>query len=162
MRPDMRYNDAPPQLNEITGDVVNACFEVHSALGPGLLEHVYQAALAEELSGRGRHVELEVPVSLRYKSVALPIAFRMDVVVDRLVVVEIKTVEALAPIHFAQLDTYLEGSRLPVGLLVNFNVASLKGSLHRRARSTLRAYSVGPRSPVVPERQAAEDPPAPE
>ena len=119
------------EIHETSGQVVNAAMKVHSALGPGLLESAYKTCLAYELSRRGLKVLVESPVTIRYGEVRLPIAYRIDLLVDDHVVVELKSVAKLKPIHEAQLLSYLKLSGHPVGLLINFNEVHLKKGLKR-------------------------------
>lgn len=119
------------RLNQITGDIIGAAIEVHRALGPGLLESAYEACLAYELIQRGYQVEQQKPLSLVYKEVHLDCGYRLDLLVEGVVVVEIKAVEQLAPLHSAQVLSYLRLSGCKVGLLVNFNVKILKQGIHR-------------------------------
>ena len=114
-----------------TEGVIGALIEVHRALGPGLLESVYEACLCEELTNRGVSFDRQRPVGVRYKSVSIDCGFRLDVVVESRIVVEIKSVEQLLPIHQAQALTYLKLTGIPVALLVNFNVAVLRNGLRR-------------------------------
>jgi GxxExxY protein len=111
--------------------VIGALIEVHRALGPGLLEGAYEACFCRELQLRGLWFERQHPVSLVYKGLEVDCAFRIDVLVEGRVLVELKAVEHLAPIHSAQLMTYLRLTNIPVGLLVNFNVTSLRRGLRR-------------------------------
>ena len=111
--------------------IVDAAIEVHRNLGPGLLESIYQKCLAYELTQRGLSVEFEKPVPIRYKDVLLDCDLRIDLLVNRLVIVETKTVESFAPIHTAQLLTYLKITDLRVGLLLNFNVPMMKDGVKR-------------------------------
>lgn len=127
-------NIAPPsrqQLNRITGEIVDAAIYVHRGLGPGLLESVYVTVLAYELRKRGLHVASQVPIPVTWESVHLDIGFRADLIVEHQVVVEVKSVEAVAPVHAKQLLTYLRLSNRRVGLLINFNVELLKDGLSR-------------------------------
>ena len=121
-----------PHLNELTYETIGAAIEVHRALGPGLLESAYQACLCRELSLRGLNFQTELPLPIHYKGVQLDCGYRIDMLVGQLVVVEIKTVGTLAPVHDAQLLTYLRLGGWKVGLLINFNVAVLKHGIHRR------------------------------
>lgn len=121
-----------PHLNELTYETIGAAIEVHRALGPGLLESAYQVCLCRELSLRGLNFQTELPLPIHYKGVQLDCGYRIDMLVGQLVVVEIKTVGALAPVHDAQLLTYLRLGGWKVGLLINFNVAVLKHGIHRR------------------------------
>ena len=111
--------------------VIGAAIEVHRQLGPGLLESVYEAALCRELWLRRLRVERQVPVRVSYKGVELENQLRLDLLVNSVVVVEVKSVERLAPIHRAQLLTYLKLTGHPVGLLFNFNVELLKHGMRR-------------------------------
>ena len=117
--------------NEISKVVLDAAFRVHSALGPGLLESVYEAALTHELRKYGLEVETQVPVPVVYDGVKLAIGFRLDVLVENKVILELKSCENLSPIHSKQLLNYLRLSGLKLGLLFNFNVESLKGNIIR-------------------------------
>lgn len=119
------------RLDLITRRIIGAAIEVHRRLGPGLLESAYEACLAYELRNLGFKVEQQKPLPIQYKDVRLDCGYRLDIVVDDSVVVEIKSVEHLAPIHDAQLLSYLRLSRQKVGLLINFNVRILKNGLRR-------------------------------
>ncbi len=105
--------------------------EVHRHLGAGLLESAYETCLCRELTIRGLSFERQLPMPLIYKGVSLECGYRVDLVVEHCVLVELKTVDALLPVHVAQVITYLRLSKLPVGLLVNFNVPVLKQGLRR-------------------------------
>ena len=119
------------KLNHITDKVIGAAIEVHRALGPGLLESAYEACLAFELAQRGLKVEPQKPLPVVYKEVHLDCGYRLDLLVANAVIVEIKAVESLAPIHQAQLLSYLRLSGCKVGLLINFSVKVLKDGLRR-------------------------------
>ena len=119
------------KLNHITDQVIGAAIEVHRALGPGLLESAYEACLTFELAQRGLKVEPQKPLPVVYKEVHLDCGYRLDLLVANAVIVEIKAVESLAPIHQAQLLSYLRLSGCKVGLLINFNVKVLKDGLRR-------------------------------
>ena len=119
---------------ELTGRIVDASIEVHRTLGPGLLENAYRACLARELRLRGMNVETEVPVPLLYKGEAVECGFRLDILVDNTVLVELKAVERLLAIHEAQLLTYLKLCNKRVGLLLNFNVTPLRSGIRRLVR----------------------------
>ena len=116
---------------QLTGQMIGAAIEVHKQLGPGLLESTYQACLCHELELRGISFECQKPLPLEYKGVKLECGYRIDLLVAGLVIVEIKSVEALAPIHEAQLLTYLKLTGVKVGLLINFNVVVLKEGIRR-------------------------------
>lgn len=115
----------------VTGEIIGAAIEVHRQLGPGLLESTYQACLARELELLGVFFEYEKPLPLEYKGFRLDCGYRLDLLVASSVVVELKSVEALAPIHEAQLLTYLKLTGVKVGLLINFNVVVLKNGIRR-------------------------------
>jgi GxxExxY protein len=119
---------------ELTRDVIGAAIEVHRALGPGLLEATYEACLAHELRLRKHVVLRQRRLPVIYKDLVVKDAFRVDLMVDDLVVVEIKSIEEFADIHFSQVATYLEFSEKPVGLLINFNVRMLIHGLRRLDR----------------------------
>ncbi len=120
------------ELNLITSEVIGAAIEVHRQLGPGLLESSYRECLCRELLLRGVPFEREKPLPLAYKGIHLGCGYRLDLLVASCVVVEVKSIEALAPIHDAQLITYLRIGGWRVGLLINFNVAVLKSGIRRR------------------------------
>jgi GxxExxY protein len=107
--------------NEISHKIIGACIEVHKQLGPGLLESSYEYCLAYELSQMGLEVKQQVALPVVYKDVKLDAGYRIDLLVDDIVIIEIKAVDALADIHTAQLLTYLKLKRLKLGMLVNFN-----------------------------------------
>lgn len=119
------------RLNAISGTVIDSAVRVHSALGPGLLETAYRACLARELATRGIAVQQEVPLPITYAGQTLEVGYRLDLLVEDLVVVEIKAVESLAPVHRAQLLSYLKLSKRPLGLLLNFNVVLLRDGIVR-------------------------------
>jgi GxxExxY protein len=120
------------QLDEISGAIVDAAMKVHTHLGPGLLESSYEACLVHELRKRGLSVDAQVPLPILYDGVRLDAAYRLDLLVEGQVVVELKSVEQLLPIHEAQLMSYLKLSGLKVGLLINFNVVHLRDGIRRR------------------------------
>jgi GxxExxY protein len=118
-------------INDITGKIIGAAFKVHSTLGPGLLESSYKECLFYELSKQNIFVEKEKPLPLVYEEVKLEIGYRLDLLVENKVVIEIKSVDALSDVHTAQVLTYLKLTRCKVGLLINFNVADLKKGIKR-------------------------------
>jgi GxxExxY protein len=118
-------------IDGITGQVVDTAFKLHTRLGPGLLESVYELVLARELERRGLKVERQKPVSFEFDGLQFDDAFRVDLLIDGCVVVELKSVETLAPVHSKQVLTYLRLLNLPVGLLINFGSATMKEGLHR-------------------------------
>ncbi|MBI3004699.1 MAG: GxxExxY protein [Ignavibacteriales bacterium] len=117
--------------NQLTGRVIGAAIEVHRILGPGLLESSYEEALCYELAAFGLTFLRQQPLPVVYKSIKLDCAYRLDVVVEKKIVLELKSIESLLPIHEAQLLTYLKLSGYRVGLLINFNVPFLKDGLKR-------------------------------
>jgi GxxExxY protein len=121
----------PVGINDLTHEIIGCAIKVHKMLGPGLLESAYVACLALELSQCGHSVELRKAVPLVYGSVTLDVSYFLDMMVDGRVVVELKSVDMLAPIHEMQMLTYLRLARCPVGLLINFNVQVLKDGIRR-------------------------------
>lgn len=121
-----------PHVNELTFEVIGAAMEVHRSLGPGLLESSYRECLCRELLLRRVKFRRERGVPLEYKGVILDHGYRVDILVEDLVVLELKAVEALTPVHEAQLLTYLRLGGWSVGLLINFNVVVLKDGIRRR------------------------------
>ena len=121
------------ELNELTGQIIGAAIDVHKALGPGLLESAYEECLCRELALRGIRYERQRPLAVTYKGVALDCGYRLDLLVQDCVVVEVKAIEALLPIHEAQLLTYLRLGGWKIGLLINFNVPVLKNGIKRLA-----------------------------
>lgn len=119
------------RINTISGQIVDSALRVHSALGPGLLESAYRACLAHELRTHDLAVSEEVPLPVIYGSQRLEVGYRIDILVEELVVVEIKSASEIAPIHKAQLLSYLKLSRRPLGLLLNFNVVLMKNGIVR-------------------------------
>jgi GxxExxY protein len=118
-------------LNELTNLVIGACIEIHNKLGPGLLESAYEECLCYELAQRGLRFTRQQPLPVVYKGVRLDCGYQIDVVVENAVILELKTVEHLLPIHQAQLLTYLKLTGLSLGLLLNFNVPVLKHGIKR-------------------------------
>src|SRR5579863_5688719 len=128
----MYRRDAEPSREDlITDKVIGAAIEVHRVLGPGLLESAYEECLCYELSQRGLEFTRQVGLPVAYKGIKLPCGYKMDLLVEDLIVVELKTVESLLRVHSAQLLSYLRLSGKPVGLLINFNSSTLKGGLRR-------------------------------
>lgn len=129
---ELNRRDAEAQwINEITKQIIGAAIEVHRELGPGLLESAYHQCLCHELNLRGIKYECKVPLPVRYKGILLDCGYEMDLVVDNSVIVELKTVDELHPIHEAQLLTYLKLYNRTVGLLINFHVCVLKDGIKR-------------------------------
>ena len=117
---------------ELTERIIGAAIEVHRALGPGLLESVYENCLAHELALRGLGVRRQVELPVEYRGVRMECGFRLDLLVDEVVIVEVKAIEKLLPLHEAQLMTYLKLARVRVGLLINFNCLVLAPNIRRR------------------------------
>jgi GxxExxY protein len=130
----MQSGTAPARklsANELSHEIIRAALKVHTALGPGLLESAYQACLAFELREMGFRVETEVPLPVVYNGVKLDCGYRLDLVVEDLVIIELKSIDAIAPVHKAQMISYLKLSRKSLGLLINFNVTHLREGIKR-------------------------------
>jgi len=123
-------NQRPPE-NRVSGDIIRAAYKVHTTLGPGLFESVYEAALAHELVQLGHHVARQVPVPVRYGQIHFDFGFRVDLLVDNLVVVELKSVERLLPAHKKQTLTYVRLAAKRLGLLLNFGATRIKDGIVR-------------------------------
>jgi GxxExxY protein len=119
------------KFDELSKQVIGCALEVHRTLGPGLLESTYEQCLAHELSCAKLAFQLQVALPVNYKGVQLDCGYRIDVLVDGKLILELKSVETLLPIHEAQLLTYMKLARIPTGLLINFNVPLLKQGLKR-------------------------------
>ena len=137
-------------IEEVASVIVDVAFQLHKNLGPGLLESVYEAILAKEISSRGLHVERQKPVPVHYQGMTLNEGFRLDLFVDHQLVVELKSVEKIHPVHPKQLLTYLRLMDLPLGLLINFGAPIMKDGLKRVvnkhnnfASSRLRVHQKG-------------------
>lgn len=130
------------EVNHITEAIIGAAIEVHRELGPGLLESAYEACLLYEIAQQGLEVSRQVQLPLRYKGVQLDVGYKIDLLVARLVVVELKAVGKLEPVHEAQMLSYLRLSGCGVGLLINFNVRLLKDGIKRMV--------LGPGDPLRP------------
>jgi GxxExxY protein len=119
------------EINEITGHIVDVAIKVHSVLGPGLLESSYEACMVHDLRKRGLKVLAQVSFPVVYDGVEIDVGYRIDLLVEDAVIVELKAVDKLLPIHVAQLLSYLKLSRNKVGLLINFNVLHLRDGIKR-------------------------------
>ena len=117
---------------ELTESIIGAAIEVHKALGPGLLESAYRRCLAREFELRSLNYRMELPLPIIYKGLTLDCGYRMDFVIEEKIVLEVKSVEKLIPIHEAQLLTYLKLSGHKIGLMINFNSAVIRNSFIRR------------------------------
>jgi iron complex transport system substrate-binding protein len=133
------------EIDEITGEIIDAAYKLHTGLGPGLLESVYEAVLARSLQRRGLKVERQKVVAFDFDGMHFDEGLRVDLLVDDVVIVELKSVEKLAPVHWKQVLTYLRLLNLPVGLLVNFGGATLKEGLHRVVNGYVPSNSASPR-----------------
>ena len=118
-------------IEEIGRNIVHSAIKVHKALGPGLLESVYQRCLAYELDKTGLKVACEVPIPVKYEKVSIDLGFRIDMMIQQTVIIENKTVERLMPIHEAQLLTYLKLTNIKLGFLLNWNVPLMKDGIKR-------------------------------
>ncbi len=135
------------EVNQITGSIVDAAMKVHSALGPGLLESVYEKCLKHELMKRGLHVESRIWLPVVYDGVEIEGGYKIDLLVESCVIVELKVVEQLLEVHKAQLLPYLKLANKEVGLLINFNVVHLRHGIRRLVNHYQSAAS--PASSVV-------------
>ena len=119
------------EINDLTGQIIGSAIEVHKALGPGLLESVYEECLGHEFDLRGFNYKRQYAIDVAYKGVRLDCGYRIDFLVEDLVILELKSVDSLDPIHEAQILTYLKLTGLKVGLLINFNVPVLRDGIKR-------------------------------
>ncbi len=117
--------------NDISYQIIGAAIDIHKNIGPGLLESAYENALAYDLKTLGFNVKQQLAMPFIYKEVKQEIGYRIDLLIDNKVIVEVKAVEALAPVHYAQVLTYLKLSDIKLGLLINFNARLLKDNIHR-------------------------------
>ena len=132
MMPEFRHNEAEKQkADELSNDIIGAAIEVHRVLGPGLLESAYEECLSHELNLRGISSRRQVPLPMEYKGLKLDCGYRLDLVVEDLVIVELKAVGRIEPIHEAQILTYLRLRDTWLGLIINFNVVLLKNGIKR-------------------------------
>jgi GxxExxY protein len=123
------------EINQRTGQVVDAAMKVHRFLGPGLLESTYDVCLTYELRKRGLGVQTQFPIRVIYEEIDLEVGYRADLLVDESIIVELKAIEKIAPIHEAQLISYLKLSGIRVGLLINFHEIHLKDGIRRRVNN---------------------------
>jgi GxxExxY protein len=129
--------------DEVAKDVVDSAIKVHRSLGPGLLESAYQACLSHELRRREHRVECEVTLPLEFEGVLIEVGYRIDMRIDKLVLVENKTGEKILPVHLAQILTYLKLSNLSLGLIINWNVILLRDGLQRVVLNHPEELTVG-------------------
>ena len=127
----MEFFNIPEELNELSNKIIGLAIKVHRALGPGLLESSYQECLCYELAVAGFLVEREKALPLIYEEVKLDIGYRIDILVDNKIIIEIKAVESITDVHIAQVLSYLKLSNNRIGLLINFNVKLLKDGIKR-------------------------------
>jgi len=117
--------------NELSYQIIGCALDIHKTIGPGLLESAYENALAHDLKELGLNVKQQVPMPFIYKEVKQDVGYRLDLLINNKVIIEIKSLETLAPVHFAQTLTYLKLSNLKLALLINFNSKVLKDNIHR-------------------------------
>lgn len=117
--------------NEISNVILGVAIELHKSLGPGLLESAYENALVYDLMKKGLDVKQQIAMPFIYKEVKLDVGYRIDLIVENKVLIEVKSIEDLAPVHYSQVLTYLRLSKLKLGLLINFNTKLLKDGIHR-------------------------------
>lgn len=122
-------------INDVSSVIVDAAIQIHRELGPGLLESVYESVLSYELEQRGLRVERQVSIPIQYPNLQIADAFRADLIVNRAMIVELKSVEQVAPVHKKQLLTYLRLTKMRVGLLLNFGCDVMKSGIHRVANN---------------------------
>ena len=144
------------EIDDITGQIVDLAYRLHTGLGPGLLESVYEAILARDLERHGRKIERQKIVTFEYEGMRFEEGLRLDLLVEDRVIVELKSVEKMAPVHPKQLLTYLRLMNLPVGLLINFGAATLKEGIQRVVNNYKPSPSASPRLRV--NRQFKEQP----
>ena len=118
-------------INKLSYEIIGIAINLHKSIGPGLLESAYENALAYDLRQKGFQVSQQVPMPFLYKEVKMDVGYRLDLVVENKIIMEVKSVENLAPVHYSQLLTYLKLSQIKLGLLINFNTKYLKNDIHR-------------------------------
>lgn len=131
INPMRQYNDLPSEVNALSGEIVDCAFQVHQTLGPGFLESNYDEAMRIELERKNLSYEKQKSFQIPYKDTFLNTEFRFDLIVEKTVLVELKAVENIHPVHQAQIYAYLRATRLPLGLLVNFNTPLIKDGIGR-------------------------------
>lgn len=119
------------EINQLTEKIIGCAIEVHKRLGPGLLESAYEECLSYELKSVGLAIERQVPIPVVYKDIKLECGYRIDILVEKAVIIELKAIETLAPVHEAQILTYMKFANKTMGLLINFNVTLLKNGIKR-------------------------------
>lgn len=128
---DAKQQENRNRLERIATDVVDAAIKIHSALGPGLLEDVYEKCLAMELEKRNHTVERQVTVPVQYEEMVFETGYRLDLLIDDCFIIEVKSVEKMMPVHLAQILTYLRLGKMKLGLLLNFNVPKMRDGIRR-------------------------------
>ena len=118
-------------INELSYKIIGTAIDLHRSIGPGLLESTYENALAYDLKEMGFDVKQQQPMPFVYKEIKMNVGYRLDLVVNNKIIIEIKSIEKLAPVHYSQLLTYLKLADLKLGLLINFNTKYLKNDIHR-------------------------------
>ena len=129
--PDWKRVRVPNEIERLATIVVDSVFSVHTELGPGLLENAYDACLSRELELRGVKHQRQIPVPLEYRGIRVEIGYRADLVLEEKLLLELKAVDVLLPVHTAQVITYLRLKKFPLGLLINFNAVLIKNGIHR-------------------------------
>ena len=129
--PDWKRVRISPEVERLAATVVDSTFAVHKELGPGLLDRAYEACLCHECRVRGVNHQLQLPVPLSYKGIRIEIGYRADVIVEEKLLVELKAIDQLLPLHTAQVITYLRLKKFPLGLLINFNEVLIKHGIQR-------------------------------
>ncbi|MEI6457123.1 MAG: GxxExxY protein [bacterium] len=119
------------EFESVSNGIISAAIEVHRSLGPGMLESAYEECMVYELLSRGLIIERQKPVPVIYKEIKLDCGYRLDLLVNKSVIIELKSIDAIAPVHVAQILTYMRFSGIKTGLLINFNVTLLKNGLKR-------------------------------
>ena len=137
------------EINDIIGIIIQESIKIHTDLGPGLLESVYEELLAYRLNKRGLIIKRQTPVPLFYEAIKMDIGFRSDLIVNDKVIVEIKSIETISPVHPKVLLTYLKLTGITVGLLINFNEAILKNGIKRIVNNYIPAFSAPQRETKI-------------
>jgi iron complex transport system substrate-binding protein len=137
------------EINDITGIIIQESIKIHTDLGPGLLESVYEELLAYRLNKRGLIIKRQTPIPLFYEAIKMDIGFRSDLIVNDKVIVEIKSIETISPVHPKVLLTYLKLTGITVGLLINFNEAILKNGIKRIVNNYIPAFSAPQRETKI-------------
>jgi len=146
----LKYNDLPEEINLITGKIIECFYQVHRNLGPGLMENIYELCLIEEMISERLQHQRQVEIPVCYRGKTIDASLRLDLLVEKCVVVELKAVENILPIHQAQLITYLKLTGYPVGLLVNFNVNMIQQGIKRVVLSGPKLSDAFPRDSAFP------------